>query len=57
MPRFSKEERSVLIPAVEAFASEARDPKVRGRFKDILRKLQQSDNHHSQQATAQRKKA
>jgi hypothetical protein len=56
MPRFSKEERAILIPAVEAFASEAPDPKIRGRFKDILRKLQQSDSHHSQQA-AQRKKA
>lgn len=57
MPRFSKEERAILIPAVEAFASEAPDPKIRGRFKDILRKLQQSDNHHSQQATARRRKA
>lgn len=43
MPRFSNEERQLLIPAVQVWAEEARDPKVRGRFKDILRKLQQSD--------------
>jgi len=57
MPRFSREERAVLIPAVEDFAKEALDPKVRGRFKDILRKLQQSDKHHAEQAAAQRRKA
>lgn len=57
MPRFSKEERVLLIPAVAAFAEHSPDPKVRGRFKDILRKLQQSDKHHADQANAQRRKA
>lgn len=55
MPRFSREERAVLIPAVEDFAKEAPDPKVRGRFKDILRKLQQSDTHHDRRAEEQRR--
>lgn len=51
MPRFSKEEREVLIPAVHAFAEHSPDPKVRAKFKNILMKLRESDKHHAKKET------
>ncbi len=55
MPHFSKEERQVLIPAVHAFAEHSPDPKVRGLFKRILKRLEASDRHHAKKDAEGRK--
>lgn len=47
MPRFSKEERTVLIACAEAFAHNTADANIRARLNSALRKLKASDEHHA----------
>lgn len=43
MPRFSNEERTVLIEIAETFRNSAKDLKIRGHLTSAIRKLRQSD--------------
>jgi len=43
MPRFSNEERGLLIEIAETFARTSDDKKVRGHLISAARKLRQSD--------------
>jgi hypothetical protein len=55
MPRFSKEERTVLIEVVSTFAETAQDAKIRARLNSALRKLKASDEHHAKREAEGRK--
>lgn len=55
MPRFSKNERTVLIACAEAFASNTADLKVRSTLNSALRKLKASDEHHTKREAEGRK--
>lgn len=50
MPRFSNEERTLLIAMAEAFEASTQDPKVKGHLRQIIRKTRQSDDHHARKA-------
>lgn len=43
MPRFSNEERRILIEVAETFADSTPDPKVRGHLRQAVRRLRESD--------------
>jgi hypothetical protein len=43
MPRFSKEERALLIEVADTFARTTEDRKVRGHLNNAVRKLRHSD--------------
>lgn len=43
MPRFSNEERRLLIEVAETFAGSTPDPKVKGHLLQAVRRLRESD--------------
>ena len=55
MPRFSKQERTVLIEVVSAFAESSPDRNVRSFLNSALRKLKASDEHHAKKEAEGRK--
>lgn len=55
MPRFSNEERAVLIETAETFARTTLDPKVRARLNSAARKLRQSDEALTRRQAQNRK--
>jgi len=46
MPRFSQDERRILIEMAETFEATTADPKIKGHLRQIIRKTRESDKHH-----------
>lgn len=55
MPHFSKEERQVLIPLLEDWATNAKDENARRQLVRSLKRLQDSERHHAKREAEGRK--